>query len=264
MRFLISTLCLILCIETNLSAQSYEDADTRLAAYFDKMDYWWQYCYKDRTDKKVDSLRNSGGRIYDYVENIILKSPTALTTELPLAKEKGLHYVTADNGLFRIYSWQAKMEGHETPRLEFRDIAGYTTPSGRKYRDISNGSEGGFCTNITTIRTLDSNTVYVANYYSIENGEKLETLKAYSVIDNYLKEISVFQNGEKIPKQLWCQYTVPLNNAMESLPAIHFNEEKTKLYVPIVETQGESQVLTGKFMVYIFNGYLFVYVKDAQ
>jgi hypothetical protein len=156
------------------------------------------------------------------------------------------------------------MEGHETPRTEFRDIAGYTIATGRKYRDISNGSEGGFCTNITTIHTVDSGIVYVANYYSIENGEKLETLKAYSVINNYLKEISVFQNGEKIPKQLWCQYTAPLNSTIESLPAIHFNEEKTKLYVPIVEQNENQYVLSGKFMVYIFNGYLFVFVKDAE
>jgi hypothetical protein len=246
-------------------SQSFDWADTHLVSLFNRMDYWSKYCFNDPTDKKVDSLRNASGKIYDFIENIIVRFPASLTVELPKAKEKGLRYVSSEDNKVRIYSWQAKMEGHGTsPKFEYRDVAAYVYSSGRKYRDISNGTEGGFCTNITTIRNRDSNTIYIASYYSMSGSDKTEKLKAYQIENNFLKEISVFQVGEKVPKHLWCEYTLPSKETKYLLPAIHFNAAKTKLYVPATEMKGDRSVLTDKYLVYVFNGFMFVFDKDSE
>jgi len=241
-----------------------EIADKHLVEAFDKMDYWWKYCYNDKKDKKVDSLRNSGGHIYDYIENLISRFPESLTAEFPNAKAKGLYYVTSEDRKLRIFSWPAKIEGHNEPKFEFRDVAGFIAEGGRKYHDISNGTEGGYCSAITTIRTRKDTVIYLANYYTIRNGMKEEKLKAYSLIDNTIKEISAFHEGTKNPKQLWCQYNVSPENVRTTAPVIHFNPEKTKIYMPVTETHGSQTVLTSKYMVFVFNGFSYVYDKDAK
>jgi hypothetical protein len=257
---------LLLVFVTGLSskAQTQEWADSHIAGLFERMDYWCQYCYNDKKDRKVDSLRNAGGKIYDFIENIIVMYPYSLAAELPQAKEKGLHYVTSDDGELRIYSWEAKMEGHVgTPRYEFRDVAGFKTDMGRKYHDISNGTEGAYCTNITTLHTKKGITLYLANYYTYQNGIKTEKIRAYAILDNKISEMASFMKETKNPKQLWCDYTVSLDQLRNEKSEIHFSKDKTRLYVPVTEKNGNQYDLTGKYSVFVFNGFMFVYEKNA-
>jgi len=240
-------------------AQSFQWADNRLALLFDRMDYWCDYCYKDRTDRKLDSLRNASGRIYDFIESIIIHSPDALVAELPKAKAKGLNYATSADNKLRIYSWKAKKEGHGAQKYEYRDIGGFVTDKGRKYRDISNGTEGGICTGITTIKALDSSSMYMASYYALENGDKIEMMKVYAIEYNFLKEISVFKANDKRPKHLWCAYNIAANTNANLQPAIHFSDDKKKIFVPVTEKNNANKlVLTSKYLTYEFNGFEFI------
>ena len=247
------------------SAQQLDWADAHLAGLFDRMNYWSNYCYNDPTDKKVDSLRNASGRIYDFIENIIVRFPSSMTAEFPKAKQKGLRYVSSEDNNMRVYSWQAKMEGHgPSPKSEYRDVAAYVYYGIRKYHDISNGTEGGLCTNITTIKNSDHNLIYIANFYSLKSGEKTEKLKAYQITEQALKEISVFQEGDRLPKHLWCEYTMPPVSSKYLLPGIHFNSSRSKLFVPATELQGDKSILTDRYLTYVFNGYVYVLDKDAD
>lgn len=267
MKRILPFLLVLLCFGKLSLAQkaAMQAADAHLVESFDRMDYWWKYCFADKKDKKVDSLRNSGGHIYDYIENLITKYPESLTSEFPGAKSKGLYYVNSDDGRLRIFSWPAKIEGHAEPKFEFRDVVGFKTDGGgRKYHDISNGTEGGYCSKITTVKCHKDTVIYFANYYTIRNGIKQETLKAYSIIDNDIKEISCFYEGAHNPKQLWCQYNVSPDNIRVTTPVIHFNPEKTKIYLPITNQKGSETVLTSMYKVFVFNGFSFIYDKNAK
>ena len=236
-------------------------ADERIAFYFDRMDYWWNYCTNCNgvnLGKKLDSFRNASGRIYDYVENIIVQNPQAMVAEFPRSKEKGMHYVNSEDNKLRIFSWQARTEHWGRKDIAHRVVAGFVTDRGTKYRDIANGTEGGICTGIVTIRTKDSLTVYLATYYTFDSADKSETVKAYSIMGDVLKEVSIFKDGDKSPKHLWCRYGFPLGYARDTALATHFSEDYRKIFLPVVESIGHQSVLTGMFAVYVFNGYAFI------
>jgi len=264
MKKSILLLFLAVWLWSSSQAQTLEWSDNRIAKLFDRMDYWGDFCYKDPHNKKVDSLRVSGGRIYDFVEDLIVMYPYALDGDFPKAKEKGLHYVTSDDGQLRIYSWLAKMEGHEgVPHAEYRDVAGFKTSAGRKYHDISNGTEGAYCTNITMVQTKKNIPIYLVNYYTVHDGIKMEKIKAYALKDGGIREISSFIDGTKNPKQLWCDYALERGHSETDAPEIHLSPDKQKLYVPVTERVGGRYVLTDKYEVFLFNGFMYINEKPA-
>lgn len=78
-----------------------------------------------------------------------------------------------------------------------------------------------------------------------------------------INTVPFFKTSNKIVSSIGFEYDLAtaVNKNVSYAPDFKFSKDKKTLYVPLI---AKNNAITGKYLVYKFNGYHFVYDKNAN
>lgn len=168
--------------------------------------------------------------------------------------------VASDDGNFRIYWWDTKLGG---TMVKYKAFAKYNTGSGVKMKMLSGEDEKDYgCAykTIYTIKRADNKMVYLVLTTAATGVDDIpEDINAYTIENGVLQDtIKIFKTAKKSYNSIGIDYDW---QSADNEETIHLTADKKKLYIPVIENDLKY---TGKFLVYIFDGYHFVFDKNAK
>ena len=260
-----TTLLLILLIATQHAAraQSMTDIDKHLAALLDKITYWAEYNGNDEKISASDSLGDVNDKLTAYLKKVSVKYPQTITAPYTKAIKSGLTVITSDDNKLRCYSWDTRMGG--TMR-NYSDYIQYQGTNGMHLKcmdcDTVNIDYGGDYRGITTLHTQAGKTIYCLYTYSIgSTKDRGESIDAYEIAGNELKPANIFKTKTKKLSSIGYGYDMfASSDGDKDIPSIHFGKDNKRLYIPIVD----GEIVTAKYLVYVWDGNQWVFDKDAH
>jgi hypothetical protein len=253
---------LVVIITTQTSySQSIPEIDTKLAALLDKIAYW----DNDTTGKRDDSLEKANDRISAYIQKVGSKNSSTLSAAFPKAARGPLSVISSDDNKIRLYSWDTRMGG--SMRLYY-DLIQYMTDNGVKVKDMRDpkAEEDYGCdyNGIFTIHTAGNKTIYLVCGYAIESTkDRHEAVEAYTIDGSVFKKFDLFKTKTKSLNTIgygYDQFASMGDDHQKDLPTIHLSKDFKNLYIPIVN----GEILTDKYLVYVFDGNNYVFDKNAK
>ena len=261
-----TTILLILLIATHHAAraQSMTDIDKRLAALLDKITYWAEYNGNDDQISASDSLSDLDDKLSRYLEKISLKYPQTIKAQFIQAAKSGLSIVTSDDLKVRFYSWDTHLGG--TMR-NYSDRVQYQTTKGTRFICMNcdttiDGNYGEEFDGITTLHTQNNKTVYlVFGSAKLSTPDRAEIIDAWEITGNELMPANIFKTKTKNLSSIGYGYDMfASSDANNDIPHIHLGKDNKRLYIPIVD----GEIVTAKYLVYVWDGNQFVFDKDAH
>lgn len=210
-------------------------------------------------------------KLLEYLKENGQKHPEMLTAKFAAADSFGMQILTSDDGQLRFYCWDDQTGG--TAR-SFNTLVQYKTTTGSDVRVVNDASveeegavsSGAFYSEIHTIQTESHGKVYLVQTvaigsskdviagigaYAIENGVLNDTVKMFKTAKGTLSDISYYYDRQ----------TNVDDKTGDQKNTLHLSEDKKTLYVPVVDNDGK---VSGKSLVYKFDGNLFVFDKNAK
>jgi hypothetical protein len=259
---------LLLIAAQAVYAQSIEEIDHKLATYLDRLACWSAHSNKDTTVSRRDSLASINYSIASYIEHVCHKKPVSVLKSLPKAGERGLTVMASDDDKLLLFSWDTKMGG--TMRY-YDDIVQYTAGNTLKVAHMVDtsvdGDYGSDYMNITTIHTTSNKTVYlVQDYCIISTNDRSESITAYTIEHGVLKTADMFKTKTQLLDDI--EYHYDAFASMKKYPGkdiarVHLSDDSKKLFIPIVNGK-YGDVVSDRYLVYVFDGTYFVFDKNAQ
>jgi len=212
-----------------------------------------------------DSLYATNAALLHYLQKICLK-PETLNAGFETIKSKTrMTILTSDDHKLRIYNWDSETGG----TMHFFDaIAQYATGNETKVKvlnNIADNSEddmhtGALYAGIYTMHTKDARTVYLVLSRGIYSSkDAANSIEAISIDGGVYKHIPFFKTKTKTLSSISFAYD---NFLSTGDPNIRFSDDRSKLYIPVVNKDNEAA--TNKSLVYIFDGYQYVYDAHAK
>ncbi len=261
-----TTLLLILLLATQHAAhaQSMTDIDKHLAAMLDKITYWAEYNGNDDKISPFDSLSDLDDKLGKYLEKVSLKYPKTLKSQFIQAAKSGLSIVTSDDNKVRFYSWDTHLGG--TMR-NYADRVQYQTTKHTGFICLNcdttkEGDYGEDFDGITTLHTQSNKTVYlVFGSSKISTKDRAESIDAWEIAGNELKPANIFKAKTKTLSVIGYGYDMfASGDANNEIAHIHLSKDNKRLCIPIVD----GEIVTAKYLVYVWDGNQFVFDKDAH
>jgi hypothetical protein len=244
-----------------LHAQNLLTIEQELVSQFKKIDYWANFKDSAFPDiNKYDSLEAANNlfrfSLLSYTSTV---APT-LTYEFRELEMLGLYIRTAEDRMFRIYSWDTRMG--QTAHI-FDAVYQYKTEDIKVFsKTIKNGDAGRWYSNIYMLKT-DEKTYYLGLYHAVfSSKDSHQGVKVFSIEKNTLNEdVRLFKTRTGIRNDLGFGFNLfsVANRTERPVKLIYYEEDEKKLSVPVVMQDGK---VTKKFVVYQFNGEHFVIVSE--
>lgn len=213
---------------------------------------------------QIDSLEAANSYFLNYLKQACL-NPAVIKAPLNSINNKhNFSILTSEDGKLRIYNWDSETGG---TMYFFDAVAQYVTGNTTKVEvlnDIADLSEkdmhtGFLYLNIYTIHTRDAKTIYLVYGRGIYSGrEAANNIEAISIDNGKYKHVPLFKTQTKSLSVINFAYD---NVLCKSDPNIKLSDDKSKLYIPVVD---KDETTTGKYLIYKFDGYNFVYDKNAK
>ena len=240
-------------------AQTVSQIDKGLVHYLGKINYWTNA----QSAHAFDSLAYANDHLINYMKKVFPLAPATLKGTFKLARAKGMHYVTSDDGNLRFYYWDMQMGASIH---FFADFAQFTVSDGAGFVDMIDptvqGDPGAFYSSITTVQSNGRPVYLVISGSASAEREESQQVTAYSVIDDKLVKVLLFHKRLKKLSHLEYDYDP---RSVEKLkgkkPTIHLSTDKQFLYIPDVD---EGNDFTGDFIVYKFNGEFYTFDKADE
>jgi hypothetical protein len=244
---------LSVCALPNVYAQITErQLENRALALFDEIGGSWDSQTVVRNKKLMNYLAKH------------LTDPATLSMQF---KRFGGRIIvaTSDDGVVRAYSWETGLQKDIYDRVvQYRTGEGVRVERwndvGFPMSDISNGEP--YVRIIRSVRTNDGKIVYlfIGEVY-IGSSTYLQWVTAYSIVQSKLKKLPFFKTKTKLVDHILVDYdpTYEPNQEFERQHT-HFSKDGNKLYIPLMD----DQLVTGKYLIYKFDGYKYVYTKGSK
>jgi len=234
---------------------SVEQVDVKIAKLLDTLNQ------REAPDKANDKL-------VDYLQNVC-RNPQMFLAPLKRSIKSGLDVTTSPDKKVRIYDWDSQTGG----TMIFNDaIVQYQAP-GKKQSEVfilypeqrpanydgpDDPDPGYFYKSIIQMHTADGRTVYLATghgkYSSIDRGS---CIQAFSIEKGQLVKTPFFQTTKKVLSEINCNlHDNPSKDNSASDDDIELVDHNKTLKIPLLKDDGIS---TGKFLIYKFDGYRFVF-----
>ncbi len=260
-----TTLLLTLLLATqHASAQSMTDIDKHMSAMLDKITYWAEYNGNDDKISASDSLSDQDDKLSKYLQKVSLKYPQTIKAQFTQAAKSGLSIVTSDDHKVRFYSWDTHLGG--TMR-NYADRVQYQTTKGTGFKCLNcdttkDEDYGEDFDGITTIHTQSNKTVYlVFGSSKISTKDRAESIDAWETEGSELKSANIFKAKTKDLSSIGYGYDMfASGDVNKDIPHIHLGKDNKRLYIPIVD----GEIVTAKYLVYVWDGHQFVFDKDAH
>ncbi len=249
-----------------LEAQPVREVEDSIAFYLNTIEKWSLYNYDSRLDKE-DSNTVWNNKLLSYLKYALVRHPQTLSYPFDSKILPRMRIASSNDKRFRIYSWD--MQGGGTMH-GYNSIVQYK--SGKEVRTrifyvdtIMNGEwtgPGYFYPEVHTIVSKNGSTYYavirLAQYssavhsvgvqcFAINNGLVNDTVKLFKTKNGYLNSIDVEYDDTELKE-------------MTKVPEIHFSSDNTEMYIPLIDNDRYK----GKYLVYKFDGYKFVYDKNGK
>ncbi|MBS1774482.1 MAG: hypothetical protein JST82_16615 [Bacteroidetes bacterium] len=250
---------------------SVQDIEQKLADHMKHIQYWrFEYSPDDTSFagnvNPDDSLAAANKSLLTYLQDICTRQPATLQAIFKSLDGTDLKIVTSDDKKFRIYCWDSQTGNSNTHNYNI--IAQYETNAGTKTQvlnDVSHivgdGPEPGV--SYTSILSIDASRkkYYMPVYNGIQTGITTKGISAYYIDNQKLADAVIFYGPFDNTSKLEYHYDYAANYDFKKMKEeITVHLDKQKLYLPVAE----NNKLTGKWMVYVYDGEKFVYNKDEK
>ncbi len=246
-------------VSFNLLAQSPKAVEADITASFNKIGYWHGYRFshpQDTTVNSSDSVSKANKVFRQKLKYYASTHPFTLNLRFRDLDSSFLTISTANDGLFRIYSWDTNLGG--TMR-HFENLFQYK--AGAKVSailkadtDEANREYNYNYSNIYTLKAHD-NTFYLAIYQGqFSRKDRTEGIRVFAIENGVLNDkVNLIKTADGLQSQLYYYYNI--FSVTDSIsPNIRYNEALKTISLPVVAAHGK---LTGKRVVYKFNGRCF-------
>lgn len=250
------------------SCQSIDEIKNTVSSYLGKIDYWENNFESSDQDSMTIVVNN---QLLQYLTTICKKNPATLKHDLNKTQSSRLQIITSSDGNFRIYFWD---DGYSGSARSYTALAQYRDGNNKVHiKTLNNGTdkeEGVICSGslvraLKTIKTKDGKTVYLTIERTIlSRAYYMETICSYIIDHGKLKSnYPLFQTKTKTLSFIEFEVDFSAENKYPT----GYEDGETKistdnktLSIPIIDNFSP----TGKFLTYKFNGYKFVYDKNAK
>lgn len=264
----ILTICFTFCSFTS-KAQTPYDVEQQIKSYMERIEYWkFKYEPEDTSFgyevDRYDSLSYINDEFYNYMVEVCSSMPQLMSYNMNI---KDIKIATSHDKKLRTYSWEQYERDNKS---RYESVIQFITEHGSHSK--SNGQVGGkkisrFYEDIYTIKTKDEKTIYLLKCKNkLPNDLMRKAIVSY-VLTKEIKDpiimADAFQKDKTTLSFIDYYYDYLSNYSFEDTKEefdIHLSKNNKKLYIPLVD--GEQ--MTGDWLVYVFNGYKFVYDKKAK
>jgi hypothetical protein len=249
-----------------LFAQSVKEIEDKMLYYLDKLHSHSNY-FGDAND---DSLSLYNNELSRYLLTVLEKQPLTLQAKFGRINKVSMDIATSSDKKFRIYSWGTQdggtMQGFNSV---FQFQSGKFVHTEILYADTFKDGEwlgpGLFYPKIYTIQAQNNKTYYMAIRNGIYSSKDVSTgIKAFTIENDRINDsIKIFKTAKNILNSIDCEYDYFSNyndkTAKENY-LLHLSDDNHTLFVPLID--GEK--MTGRFLIYKFDGYNFIFDKNAK
>lgn len=241
------------------------EADSVFTSYLAQINYW-SNIYRFPS-MESDSLVQPNMSLMKYARKALLQ-PQTISAPFPYATDKGLMVTSSEDGKLRFYAWDTWIGGS---MHVFNALMQYMSGDSVKLKVLNDiatfmarPNPGSYCTDIKTMYTRDKKTVYLVTDCSIaSDNDRAYGIRAYEIENGTINAVPFFRQGKLT--------TTSLNYAFNSVPGtdtipheynmVHMSDDKSKLYVPIVNNNG---VLSDYFAEFRFDGDYFILKRKTK
>jgi hypothetical protein len=238
----------LLSCKTVLAQAPVSEGEQQIKYYLDQIQYWrYQYSPDDSGVNPDASPTDSVAAMNKALLNYLIANTALLRTDFKSLDEAGMKIVTSDDKKLRIYSWDTET-GDE--KHVYDAVAQYETNNGLNAEALNDISArefkpGSLYTDIYTIDHSRKNYLVIASAIRSQK-DAMKGIYGYTIENNKLAAANSLPGGA-------IEYTYDYfsNYDYKSMKEKNMpHMDKGRLYIPVVE----SDKITGKWMVYEFDG----------
>jgi hypothetical protein len=241
------------------SVQAYgQHSQNDLLRQFERISYWADYDYTDSKVDKYDSLSHANEAFAARLLAYTSRQPSSLTDTFTALRDKGLTVATADDGLFRIYSWDDQSGGTmRTFRTIFQYKSGAKLYSKIIRNETSQEALGDWYSDIYTLKNAGE-TFYIAVKHGIYSSKDCyQGIKIFSIKNGALQhDVKLIKTKTGIRNELGFSFDFfsVVDRAERPVKLIDYNAIEKTISIPVVWENGK---VTSKLIVYKFTGEYF-------
>lgn len=251
---------------------SVAQVEQELANHLKHIQYWrFEYSAEDTTFagevNPEDSVIAASKGLEAYLLDITQRQPATLRAFFKTLENTDLKIVTSDDKHFRIYCWDTQTGG--TMKV-YKSVAQYEDGGRTKsvlLQDGKNSGEGDMMSpgyyylSIANVNAGGKH-IYLPMYTAIySTKDVMKGIRALSIEGGELKDATIFQATNNTLDRIEYTYDYAANYDFKKMKEDYvLHLEKQKLYVPLVD----GDKVTGKWLVYVFDGNKFVYNKNEK
>jgi len=236
----------IFCSVSHVYAQSPQKIELELLRSFKRL----QHAANDSIRQANSAFRNS---LLAYTAS----TRATFTYEFKELEKEGLIIKTAEDGLFRIYSWDTGSEHHFDAVYQYRvDNEVFSQLAQRDEQAV-----GKWYSNIYTLKT-ETKTYYIGLYNEMHSStEYTQGVKLFTVEDKDLNEsVRLFKTAAGLKNEMSFDYNflTVANRPERPAKLIYYDTDDDQLHLTVVQKDGK---VTREIITYQFTGKYFEQVK---
>lgn len=262
----ISVILITLFLSNIIHAQSTKEVQNNLSKYIQQLDDLSNGSFK----KRYDSLNAVNKETLSYLKKACTNNNNLLDSNISFQGHNTMTILTSTDHLFRIFCWDVMHNGTAHSYNSVIQFKSGNTTKAIILNDASQAvegviSSGEFYTDLYTIHTKDHRTIYLLKGFMIlATGLGENEISAYSIEkENLNNNYPFFKAATKTLNSISFEYDLSTlqNRDYNSSPDIKVSADNTQIKIPLIK---KNSKITSNYLVYKFNGYQFVFDKDAK
>lgn len=248
----------IFCSVSHVYAQSPQKIEQELLRSFKRLQQLTLNNDASPMNGRIDSIRQANSAFSNGLLAYTASTRATFTYEFKELEKEGLIIKSAEDGLFRIYSWDIGIEHRFDAVYQYRvDNEVFSQLAQRDEEAV-----GKWYSNIYTLKT-ETKTWYIGLYNEMHSStEYTQGVKAFSVENKDLNESAgLFKTAAGVKNEMGFDYNfLTVANRPERPPKlIFYDTDDDKLHLTVVQKDGK---VTRDVITYQFTGKYFEQVKS--
>jgi hypothetical protein len=251
---------IIFCSASHVYAQSPQKIEQELLITFKRLQRWTLHSNASPMIGRMDSVREANTAFRNSLLAWTASVRATFTCEFNNLEKEGLVIKTAEDGLFRIYSWNTGMSGAEH---DFDAVFQYRVEN-EVFSQLAEHNEqeaGKWYSNVYTLKT-DNKTYYLGVYNQSHSSTSLsQGVKGFCIDDKDLNDtVRLFKNENGSVNEMGFNYNFLTVAHRPERPAklIYYDTDDDQLHLTVVQEDGK---VTREIVTWQFTGKYFEQMK---
>lgn len=251
----------VFCSVSHVYAQSPQKIEQELLISFKRLQHWALYNDASPANGRIDSIRQANTAFCNSLLAYTASAKATFNYDFKELEKEGLVIRTAEDGLFRIYSWDNGMGSAEH---SFDAVFQYREDN-EVFSQMAERDEqqaGKWYSNIYTLKT-DTGTYYIGLFHKVRSSTDLtQGVKVFCIKDKDLNgSVRLFKTANGLANEMGFDYNFLTVADRPDRPAklIYYDTDDEQLHMTVI---GEDGKVTRQITTYKFNGKYFEQVKS--